>query len=220
MTSIRSWRRNINCLARSCWCFRRRRAGSYQAGVTGLHEASIEPGGVIGTRSPINASLIAGNRAATAWRGSRNSGSGSKRADWDLAVSQDFPMRCRTGRPWWRIPSFSNQIRWRISERICRSDRNRPLLFDHTASRRPDRTGRFRRINGEGPRFTVGAANCGRRSLFRQPDVDDFGAACAGFGRFAAAFPAIRIDGEFIGTAACFPHADEIVFDDFPRAMR
>jgi NTE family protein len=200
--------------------------GSYQAGVyQALHEASIEPDWVIGTSiGAINASLIAGNRRCDrmakleefwkrveshpAWDfAGASSGFSDALSNWSTLVGG--------------IPSFfePNPLAHLGTHLPIGSDQagyysTTPL--EKTLTELVD----FGRINGEGPRFTVGAANV-RTSEMRYFDSRSSQISVRhvlASGALPPAFPAIRIDGELYWDGGVLSNTPtEIVFDDFPR---
>lgn len=200
--------------------------GSYQAGVyQALHEASIEPDWVIGTSiGAINASLIAGNR----------------RCD-RMARLEEFWKRVEA-RPTWDFggvsPGFSDALsNWSTMVGGIPSF-FQPNPLAHLGTHLPigsEQAGYysttplektltelvdFGRINGEGPRFTVGAANV-RTSEMRYFDSRTSTISVRhvlASGALPPAFPAIRIDGELYWDGGVLSNTPtEIVFDDFPR---
>ncbi len=187
--------------------------GAYQAGVYhALHEGGIEPDWIIGTSiGAVNASLIAGNAASERLERLKEFWTrmayrppfrisvvdGDSRHDLVLAKRcsaasrrssspMPAPSSVRTFRSAWTRPASTPRPLWR---------------------RRSTRLVDFELINNGGPRLTVGAAHV-RTSTMKYFDSREMPLGAKHImasGALPPAFPAVRIDGEPIGTAASSP---------------
>jgi NTE family protein len=200
--------------------------GAYQAGVyEALHEAGLEPDWVIGTSiGAINASLIAGN--------ARDDRIGALRDFWNSVTHH---------RPWhywpthaafaqamsyWSIlvgglPNFFNPNPLAFAGPHVRLGADNAAYYSTDPLKRTlEKLVDFSRVNGAGPRLTVGAAHV-RTSQMRYFDsareAIDLRHILAS-GALPPAFPAVRIDDELYWDGGILSNTPtEIVFDDYPR---
>lgn len=187
--------------------------GAYQCGAyQALHEAGIEPDWIIGTSiGAINASIIAGN----------------KRED-RLVKLREFWRRVERAAFWGAFPAWAGVADALASWMTLTSGisgffephtraflgAHVPLGADHAGyySTEPLRKTLeelvdFSLINQDHPRLTVGAAHV-RTSMMHYFDSKEMELGpnhIMASGALPPAFPAVRIDGELIGTAAFSP---------------
>jgi NTE family protein len=200
--------------------------GSYQAGVyQALHEADIEPDWIIGTSiGAINASLIAGNRrddripklkefwerieSHLGWNFSGvSTGFSGALSNWSTLVG---------GVPGFFKPNLLAHWGMDLPMGSDQAGYYSAVPLQKTLLELVD----FGRINREGPRFTVGAAQV-RTSEMRYFDSRTSEISVRhvlASGALPPAFPAIRIDGELFWDGGVLSNTQtEIVFDDNPR---
>jgi NTE family protein len=200
--------------------------GAYQVGVyQALHEAGVEPDWIVGTSiGAINAAIIAGNA-----RHDR------------LNKLEQFWSRVEQRHPWSRIPAWTgmpDQLSYlaTIAGGIPGFFRpNLPAFFGAHVPLGQDRAGfystaplretldglvDFTRINTDGPRLTVGAANV-RTSMMRYFD-SRAEAICVehimASGALPPAFPPVNIGDEYYWDGGILSNTPtEVIFDDNPR---
>ena len=201
--------------------------GAYQVGVyQALHEAGVEPDWIIGTSiGAINAGLIAGNEPRER-----------------LKRLMQFWKRMERRHPWTDWPAWTGHPRPTL---LLGDDHRRNSRLLHaapsalSAARRftsgVDRAGfystaplretlqgliDFQRLNQDGPRLTVGAANV-RTSTMRYFDSRDMPIGVEHImasGALPPAFPAVRIEGEHYWDGGILSNTPtEVIFDDNPR---
>lgn len=200
--------------------------GAYQVGVyQALHEAEVEPDWIVGTSiGAINAAIIAGN--------ARRDRLDRLAAFWSIVEQRH---------PWSSIPALTGiPDQWSYMATIAGGipgffRPNAPAFLGAHVPLGVDRAGfystaplretlgklvDFERLNGEGPRLTVGAANV-RNSTMRYFDSRDTPISAdhiMASGALPPAFPPVAIDGEHYWDGGILSNTPtEVIFDDNPR---
>ena len=200
--------------------------GAYQVGVyQALHEAGVEPDWIIGTSiGAINAGLIAGNeprerltRLIQFWKRMERRHPWTDWPAWTGLPDQlSYWAAIANGIPGFfvpHVPAF-------CGAQICLgADR---AGFYSTAPLRETLHGLidFHKLNQDGPRLTVGAANV-RTSMMRYFDSRDMPIGVEHImasGALPPAFPAVCIEGEHYWDGGILSNTPtEVIFDDNPR---
>ena len=200
--------------------------GAYQVGVyQALHEAGVEPDWIIGTSiGAINAGLIAGNeprerltRLMQFWKRMERRHPWTDWPAWTGLPDQlSYWATITGGIPGFFMPHLPAFCGAQIHLGVDRAG------FYSTAPLRETLQGLidFQRLNQDGPRLTVGAANV-RTSTMRYFDSRDMPIGVEHImasGALPPAFPAVRIEGEHYWDGGILSNTPtEVIFDDNPR---
>ena len=200
--------------------------GAYQVGVyEALHEAGVEPDWVVGTSiGAINAALIAGaarderlEKLREFWARVEHGPLSRALASIPLIGAVGATMATMLhGVPAFFAPNpaaFAG-THWKLGADKAAFYSTEPLAA--TLADLID----FHKINGDGPRLTVGAANVrsGDMRYFDSRDMPLDLRHVLASGALPPAFPAIRIDGELYWDGGILSNTPvETVFDDIPR---
>lgn len=200
--------------------------GAYQVGVyRALHEAGIEPDWVIGTSiGAINGALIAGSppgerqaRLARFWERVGTQPALASAATLGLpgnALANTATLA--RGIPGFFAPNPA--LVWGLHARVG-PERAAYYVTEQLRATLLDLVD-FDRLNGDGPRFTVGAVAV-RSAAMRYFDSRELPIGVEhvlASGALPPAFPAVRIDGELFWDGGVYSNTPiEAVFDDVPR---
>jgi NTE family protein len=200
--------------------------GAYQVGVyQALHEAGVEPDWIIGTSiGAINAGLIAGNeprerltRLIQFWKRMERRHPWTDWPAWTGLPNQlSYWATIAGGIPGFFVPHLPAFCGAQIRLGADRAG------FYSTAPLRETLQGLidFQRLNQDGPRLTVGAANV-RTSMMRYFDSRDMPIGVEHImasGALPPAFPAVHIEGEHYWDGGILSNTPtEVIFDDNPR---
>ncbi|PSC06064.1 patatin [Alsobacter soli] len=200
--------------------------GAYQVGVyEALHESGLEPDWVIGTSiGAINASIVAGNAPENRMEKLREFWARVEHGPLARAFASlplVGPITASLATMLQGIPAFFAPNLAAFGSAHVRLGAERAGYYSTAplAATLKDLVD-FRRINGDGPRLTVGAASV-RTSEMRYFDSRDMALDLRhvlASGALPPAFPAVRIDGELYWDGGILSNTPvEAVFDDIPR---
>ncbi len=200
--------------------------GAYQVGVyQALHEAGVEPDWIIGTSiGAINASLIAGNvpqdrleRLNEFWSRMERRYPWTSWPAWTGLPDQlSYWAAISNGINGFFQPNVAAFLGPHVPLGVSRAGFYTTAPLRETLNELVD----FERINRNGPRLTVGAANV-RTSMMRYFDNREMPLTTEHImasGALPPAFPAVAIEGEHYWDGGILSNTPtEVVFDDNPR---
>jgi NTE family protein len=200
--------------------------GAYQVGVyEALHEAGVEPDWVIGTSiGAINAAIVAGNAPGDRMEKLREFWARVEHGPLSRALASMPYIGAMTstfatmlqGIPAFFAPNLAAFAggHWKLGADKAGFYSTAPLAA--TLADLVD----FHRVNGDGPRLTVGAATVrtGEMRYFDSRDMPLDLRHVLASGALPPAFPAVRIDGDLYWDGGILSNTPvEAVFDDMPR---